>query len=140
MSVVKITISKVETRPSNYGIDNYPQHKTARVRYKIAGYCLYVEGVTEAGERIHFFTPQAKFSVSLTFGVSYRIFKNTGDFFLEDEKQVSPAIRVGQQIVISFRSEEPKYGQRRLNIVRLVKEDQENPDLFTTLGNILKPV
>src|SRR5436190_1374570 len=130
MGKIKITISKVEKRDSNFGITNYKQSKVERNRYRVAGYCLYVEGLTEGGEKVHFFTPQAEFIVSLTFGESYRLHKNTGDFFEEGKQEVIPAISVGQQVIISFRSEEEKFSQRRLKVVRLEKEEEKEVDLF----------
>lgn len=143
METIAITVTKVEKRDSNFGITNFKAPKYVRVHHTTNGYCLYVEGVTEDGKKIHFFTPQAE--ITNCDGMMHwsKLTKNTGNFFkeikgelighnspfkgdtimpicIEDTTEILPSITIGDSVAISYKSEEQKYGQLRLKTVRLI--------------------
>jgi len=140
-----VTIHKIEVKPSNFGIHNFKAPKYARTHTTEQGICLYVEGVDSNGKLVHFWTPQVV--IATTTGMLHykRLRSNVGGFFqtiegesvghqspfkgdtvmpvvIECKDEIVPVIEVNQTYTVSFRSEEQKFGQRRLKVVRFISK------------------
>lgn len=143
MATATIQIKKVEIRDSNFGITNFKAPKYARVHTITIGKCLYIHGIDEENRPVSFWTPQAEIWKTDGMIAWQKLHKNVGGFFqevkgelkghkspfagdtimpfvIEDTTEILPAVKVGETITVSFRTEESKFGSRRLKVVRLI--------------------